>query len=88
MSNGYRNPFDLAVNPEGDLFTYDADKERDLGMPWYRPTRLCHVTSGSEFGWRSGSGKWPVTYPDSLPPVVEIGPGSPTAMVFALPSPE
>jgi len=19
-------------------------------MPWYRPTRICHVTSGSEFG--------------------------------------
>lgn len=82
VSNGYRNPFDLAVNPEGELFTYDADMEWDLGMPWYRPTRVCHVTSGSEFGWRSGSGKWPVTYPDSLPPVVEIGPGSPTAMVF------
>jgi putative heme-binding domain-containing protein len=51
-------------------------------MPWYRPTRVCHVVSGSDYGWRSGSGKWPTYYEDSLPPVIDIGPGSPTGVVF------
>ncbi len=82
FSNGYRNEFDIAFNTDGELFTYDADMEWDNGTPWYRPTRVNHVTSGSEFGWRSGTGKWPEYYPDSLGSVVDIGPGSPTGIVF------
>ena len=81
-SIGYRNQYDIAFNPDGELFTYDADMEWDFGSPWYRPTRVCHATSGSEFGWRSGTGKWPTYYEDSLPPAVDIGPGSPTGTVF------
>ncbi len=65
---GYRNQYDIALNEDGELFTYDADMEWDFGSPWYRPTRVCHATSGSEFGWRSGTGKWPAYYEDSLPP--------------------
>lgn len=82
VSMGYRNEFDLSFNPEGELFTYDSDMEWDIGAPWYRPTRVVHATSGSEFGWRSGAGKWPAYYVDSLPPVVNIGPGSPTGTTF------
>jgi len=82
VSIGYRNQFDIAFNRAGDLFTYDADMEWDIGAPWYRPTRVCHATSGSEFGWRSGTGKWPEYYHDSLPAVVDIGVGSPTGIVF------
>ncbi len=81
FSIGYRNAFDIAFNEHGDLFTYDADMEWDLGMPWYRPTRICHVTPGSEFGWRYGTGKWPDAYEDSMPSQLDIGPGSPTGMV-------
>ena len=33
--------------------------EWDVNTPWYRPTRVMHVTSGSEFGYRNGAGKWP-----------------------------
>lgn len=82
FSIGYRNQYDMAFNADGELFTCDADMEWDLGLPWYRPTRLLHATSGSEFGWRSGTGKWPAYYEDSLPPTLEIGPGSPTGVVF------
>ena len=82
ISSGYRNEYDIAFDANGELFTYDADMEWDIGTPWYRPTRVCHATSGSEFGWRSGTGKWPTFYPDSLPPVVDIGPGSPTGISF------
>ncbi len=83
FSVGYRNAYDLAFNAEGDLFTFDSDMEWDLGMPWYRPIRVVHVTSGSEFGWRTGSGKWPAYYPDNLPAAVDIGQGSPTGVVAA-----
>lgn len=82
VSMGYRNQYDIALNGDGELFTYDADMEWDLGSPWYRPTRVSHATSGSEFGWRSGTGKWPTYYEDSLPPAVNIGPGSPTGIAF------
>ncbi|MEM9412573.1 MAG: c-type cytochrome, partial [Planctomycetota bacterium] len=82
LSIGFRNQYDIAFSSEGELFTFDADMEWDIGLPWYRPTRVCHVTSGSEFGWRNGSGKWPVYFPDSVPPVVDIGPGSPTGITF------
>ncbi|MFD0799261.1 hypothetical protein ACFQZJ_17450 [Maribacter chungangensis] len=81
ISAGYRNPFDMAFNADGELFTYDADMEWDIGMPWYRPTRICHVTSGSEYGWRTGSGKWPEYYPDALPAVHNLEQGSPTAVL-------
>jgi putative heme-binding domain-containing protein len=81
FSVGYRNQFDGAFNEHGDFFTYDADMEWDLGMPWYRPTRINHVTPGSEFGWRNGTGKWPDYYEDSMPTQLDIGPGSPTGVV-------
>jgi putative heme-binding domain-containing protein len=84
ISAGYRNQFDIAFNEAGDLFTYDSDMEWDFGMPWYRPTRICHVVSGSEFGWRTGNGKWSPAYPDNLPPVLNIGQGSPTNLIYGL----
>jgi putative heme-binding domain-containing protein len=77
---GFRNEFDAAFNDLGDLFTYDSDMEWDIGSPWYRPTRVIHGVSGADYGWRSGSGKWPTFYPDSLPAAVDIGPGSPTGV--------
>ncbi|UZD24432.1 c-type cytochrome [Algoriphagus halophytocola] len=82
ISAGYRNPFDIAFNEVGDLFTYDSDMEWDFGMPWYRPTRICHVTSGSEYGWRTGNHKWSPNYPDNLPAILNIGQGSPTNVMF------
>jgi len=82
VASGFRNSVDIAINPEGELFTYDSDLEFDIGSPWYRPTRVNHVTSASEFGWRHGTGKWREYFADSLGAVVNIGPGSPTGMSF------
>ncbi len=79
---GLRNPYDLAFDADGELFTFDADMEWDMGTPWYRPTRVNHVTSGAEFGWRTGSAKWPDYYPDSQPAVLDVGESSPTGMAF------
>jgi putative heme-binding domain-containing protein len=80
-SAGYRNAFDMAFNEVGDLFVYDADMEWDFGLPWYRPTRITHATSGSEFGWRTGNSKWSPTFADNLPPVINIGQGSPVNLM-------
>ncbi len=82
FSSGYRNQFDFAFNADGEMFAYDADMEYDFGAPWHRQTRVVHATSGSEFGWRSGTGKWPAYYVDSLPPMIDIGPGCPVGVEF------
>ncbi len=82
IATGFRNQYDAAFNLSGDLFTFDADMEWDMNTPWYRPTRVNHVVSGAEFGWRNGGGKWPEHYEDSLPAVINIGPGSPTGVTF------
>lgn len=79
---GFRNIFDAGFNRDGELFTYDADMEWDFNTPWYRPTRICHVVSGADYGWRNGAGKRQEWYPDTLPPVINIGPGSPTGVTF------
>jgi putative heme-binding domain-containing protein len=81
-SSGFRNIYDAAFNQDGELFTYDADMEYDFNTSWYRPTRINHVTSGSEWGWRNGAGKRPEFYPDNLPATLNIGPGSPTGVTF------
>ncbi len=82
VAMGFRNAYDIAFNADGELFTYDSDMEWDVGMPWYRPTRVLHVAHGAEFGWRTGTGKWPVSHPDSLPSAVDLGLASPTGVLF------
>ncbi|HEY1170319.1 MAG TPA: heme-binding protein [Verrucomicrobiae bacterium] len=82
IAGGMRNPLDLAFNEAGEMFTFDADNEGDLGCPWYRPTRVLHVIPGAEFGWRRGTGMWPEYSPDALPAVVNIGVSSPTGIEF------
>lgn len=82
VATGFRNQYDIDFNGDGELFTYDADMEWDLNTPWYRETRVNHVISGAEFGWRNGSAKWPNYYSDSFGAVTDIGPGSPTGVVF------
>lgn len=78
---GTRNTFDLAFNRDGELFGFDSDMEYDLGMPWYRPIRLNHMTSGADFGWRTGTGKFKDFYPDNLPGIANLGQGSPTGLL-------
>ena len=84
IAMGFRNTYDMAFNIDGELFAYDSDMEWDAGSPWYRPTRFYHVASGADFGWRTGTGKWPQWYPDCLPPAYGIGPGSPVGVTSGL----
>ncbi|MFM9032425.1 MAG: heme-binding protein, partial [Opitutaceae bacterium] len=82
LTLGFRNQYDIAFDQNGELFTYDSDMVWDQGAPWYMPTRINHAVPGGDFGWRSGAGRWPDYYADSLGTVVDIGPGSPTGVVF------
>jgi putative heme-binding domain-containing protein len=82
LLGGFRNAYDLAFNSDGELFTFDSDMEWDWGTPWYRPTRVNHCVLGGEYGWRSGTAKWPDYYADSLSTTVDIGIGSPTGVKF------
>ena len=82
IAGGFRNPFDVAFHPDGEMFTFDADMEWDIGLPWYRPIRVNHVISGADYGWRWGTGKWPAHSPDSLPSTLDVGMGSPTGLAF------
>jgi putative heme-binding domain-containing protein len=79
---GFRNAYDHAFNRDGELFTFDSDMEWDIALPWYRPTRVNHLTAGAEFGWRSGWSTWPAYFVDSLPETIDIGRGSPTGIEF------
>jgi putative heme-binding domain-containing protein len=79
---GQRNAYGFSFNPDGEIFGFDSDKEADYGLPWYRPIRVFHATSGGDGGFRDASGKWPEYYPDSLPAVVDIGIGCPTQTTF------
>ena len=88
LCGGLRNPYDIAFNSEGELFTGDADSEADADTHWYRPTRVNHIVSGGDYGWRSDAGlalrqgKWPDYYPESVGSVVDIGRGSPAGLTF------
>jgi len=82
FAGGFRNQVDADWNSDGEWFTWDSDMEWDVGQPWYRPTRVSHVVSGAEYGWRWSTLNWPPSYPDSLPATLETGLGSPTGVVF------
>ena len=82
ICNGLRNSYDIAFDRRGDLFTFDSDMEPEMGTPWYRPTRVCFVTSGAEFGWRGGPRNWAPYFADGLEGILDIGPASPTGVLF------
>jgi putative heme-binding domain-containing protein len=82
VAAGFRNEFDAAFSPTGELFTFDSDMEWDEALPWYRPVRICHVPMGAEFGWRTGSSKIPPYALDTLPATYDTGRGSPVGVEF------
>ncbi len=82
LLGGFRNAYSHAYNLEGESFTFDSDMEWDINMPWYRDVRTIHMVQGADYGWRTGSGKFPNYYLDALPPVRELGRGSPVGVEF------
>lgn len=82
IAGGYRNPFDMAMNLEGEIFLFDSDMEWDFGLAWFRPIRVIHAVPGGDYGWRTGSSKMPDYYLDTLPGVDDVGRGSPVGVAF------
>ncbi|QDU31572.1 hypothetical protein ETAA8_67310 [Anatilimnocola aggregata] len=85
LSAGLRNPYGIDLDQKGEPFTFDADNEFDMGMPWYRPTRILHLLTGGDHGYRESTGKFPPRFhdqPDHTPPVIDIGRSSPTSVMF------
>jgi len=82
VAAGFRNEFDAAFSPFGELFTFDSDMEWDENLPWYRAVRICHCPPGADFVWRTGAANTPDYYIDSLPPLYETGRGSPVGLEF------
>lgn len=82
VAAGFRNHFDAAFSPTGELFTFDSDMEWDEALPWYRHVRVCHCPPGADFVWRTGAANTPDWYIDSLPPLLETGRGSPVGVEF------
>ena len=82
VAGGIRNAYDLVFDHQGEMFMHDSDMESDAGLTWYRPTMVFHVPAGAEFGWRSGSAKFPQYFTDQTPAVCETGRGSPSGAVL------
>ena len=80
LFGGNRNAYDYAYNLSSEAFAFDSDMEWDIGMPWYRDVRTVHGIPNGNYGYRANSGKYPEYYLDSLPPVRDIGRGSPVGV--------
>lgn len=82
VNAGFRNQYDAAFGPTGELFTFDSDMEWDVGLPWYRDVRIVHCPPGGDFGWRTGAANQMAYLFDTLPPLVDTGRGSPVGVEF------
>ncbi len=84
LAHGFRNPYDLDFHPFGNIFTYDADGERDHHLPWYSGTRIFDIAIGAHHGWvlKGWSHAWnrPPAWPDNTERLWEVGRGSPTGV--------
>lgn len=81
-SGANRNAYDYGYNLAGEAFLFDSDMEWDIGMPWYREVRTVHAVLNGSYGYRNASGKYPSYYIDSLPPLRDLGRGSPVGVEF------
>ncbi len=86
VADGFRNPYGMDFNGDGDLFAFDSDNERCVSLPWYEPTRLYHVVPGGHYGWqspqRAQTWRFPPYFLDVIAPVTTLGRGSPTGVAF------
>ncbi len=85
VADGFRNAYDFDFNRAGDLFTFDSDNERCVSLPWYEGCRFYHVIPGGHYGWlnpqRAETWRTPPYDCDIVAPILDLGRGSPTAVV-------
>jgi putative heme-binding domain-containing protein len=84
VADGFRNPYDFDFNADGELFTFDSDNERCVGLPWYEGCRFYHMIPGGHYGWqapqRAETWRMPPYFPDVVAPIADLGRGSPTGV--------
>lgn len=84
VAHGFRNPYGMDFNLDGELFTFDSDNERCVSLPWYEPTRLYHVIEGRHYGWlnpqHAAFWRRPPYFCDVVAPIATLGRGSPTGV--------
>ncbi len=81
VADGLRNAYDFDFTTAGDPITFDSDDEREVSLPWYRPTRVFRLTPGSHAGWISRSWKRPDDFPEMPDVLASLGRGSPTGVI-------
>ena len=82
FAHGFRNAYDFDFGPDGSVYVYDSDGERDISLPWYRPTRVFRVEAGDHAGWVNKSWKRPSYYSDMPTEIAALGRGSPTGVCY------
>jgi putative heme-binding domain-containing protein len=84
VADGFRNPYSMDFNADGELFTFDSDNERCVSLPWYEPIRFYHVIPGRHYGWLgpklAAFWRLPPYVCDVVAPVATFGRGSPTGV--------
>ena len=85
VAHGFRNPYSMDFDLNGDLWTFDSDNERCVSLPWYEPTRLYRIVPGGFYGWlnpqRASFWRMPPYFFDVIAPTQTFGRGSPTGVV-------
>ena len=81
VCDGLRNAYDFDFAADGGFYVFDSDGERDVSLPWYRPTRIFKMESGDNAGWVSAGWKRPAIFFDMPELVGQFGRGSPTGVV-------
>ncbi|HQR05843.1 MAG TPA: c-type cytochrome [Gemmatales bacterium] len=85
LCDGFRNAYGFDWSLDGELFTYDSDNERCLGLPWYEGCRFYRIEGGGHYGWRSPQKaqfwRQPPYHPKIVAPLLDLGRGSPTGVV-------
>ncbi|MDA7908865.1 hypothetical protein N9B68_00065 [bacterium] len=85
FAHGFRNAYDFDFANDGSIFVFDSDGERDISLPWYRPTRVFRIRAGDDAGWVSAGWKRPGYFFDMPLLVDSLGRGSPTGVKFGTP---
>lgn len=85
LCDGFRNAYGFDWSQDGELYTYDSDNERCLGLPWYEGCRFYRIQRGGHYGWRSPQKaqfwRLPPYHAEVVAPLLDLGRGSPTGVV-------
>jgi glucose/arabinose dehydrogenase len=73
FASGFRNPYDLAFAPNGDLFTADNSPDQlDMTLRYLPPEELDHVRQGRDYGFPNAFGFMRPAGDESEPPITEF----------------